>query len=63
MIDAISRRIDDQSGSLHQIDDLTLVCVHAGALANGELMDETDEPQASIPIPATEQAMRLRLAR
>jgi hypothetical protein len=63
MIDAINRRIDDQSGSLHQIDDLTLVCVHAGALAGGEAMDEAIEPQASFPILGTEQAMRLRLAR
>jgi sigma-B regulation protein RsbU (phosphoserine phosphatase) len=63
MIDAINRRIDDQSGSLHQIDDLTLVCVHAGALASGEAMDEAIEPQASFPILGTEQAMRLRLAR
>ncbi len=30
MIDAIGRRLDAQLGSLHQVDDLTLVCVHAG---------------------------------
>jgi sigma-B regulation protein RsbU (phosphoserine phosphatase) len=30
MIDFISRRVDDQAGSLHQVDDLTLICVHAG---------------------------------
>lgn len=63
MIDAINHRIDDQSGSLHQIDDLTLVCVHAGALVHGETMDEAEAPQASIPMPGTEQALRLRLAR
>lgn len=33
MIAAIDRRLDDQSGSLHQIDDLTLICMHAGSLA------------------------------
>lgn len=32
MIAAIDRRLDDQSGSLHQIDDLTLICMHAGSL-------------------------------
>lgn len=31
-IDAVSERLDQQSGSLHQIDDLTLICLHAGAL-------------------------------
>jgi len=30
MIDAISRRLDVQEGSLNQADDLTLLCVHAG---------------------------------
>ncbi len=33
MIEAICRRLDQQSGSLHQIDDLTLLCLHAGPLA------------------------------
>jgi serine phosphatase RsbU (regulator of sigma subunit) len=33
MIDAISGELDQQRGSLHQIDDLTLICVHAGPLA------------------------------
>lgn len=32
MIEIISRRLDDQAGSLHQVDDLTLVCVLAGPL-------------------------------
>ncbi len=30
VIETICRRLDVQSGSLHQIDDLTLVCMHAG---------------------------------
>ncbi len=30
MIDAIGRRLDSQLGSLHQVDDLTLLCIHAG---------------------------------
>lgn len=33
MIDAIARRLDTQVGSLHQADDLTLVCVQADAAA------------------------------
>ena len=32
-IDAVGDRLDQQSGSLHQIDDLTLICLHAGSLA------------------------------
>jgi sigma-B regulation protein RsbU (phosphoserine phosphatase) len=32
MVEAISQRLDDQDGSLHQIDDLTLICVLTGAL-------------------------------
>ena len=32
VIEALGRRVDDQVGSLHQIDDLTLICVHAGPL-------------------------------
>lgn len=39
MIDYINQRVDDQAGSLHQVDDLTLVCVHAGKL---ELTRDTD---------------------
>ena len=35
MVEAISRRLDDQVGSLHQIDDLTLVCARMGSLAQG----------------------------
>jgi hypothetical protein len=38
MVQAINRRLDDQRGSLHQIDDLTLVCMQANPLeaATGE---------------------------
>ena len=35
-IDQISARIDMQSGSLHQADDLTLICLHAGPLPRDE---------------------------
>ena len=37
----IGRCLDDQAGSLHQADDLTLVCMHAGALIGSE--DETEQ--------------------
>ena len=30
MIETLARRLNDQRGSLHQADDLTLVCVLAG---------------------------------
>jgi sigma-B regulation protein RsbU (phosphoserine phosphatase) len=33
MIATISQRLDDQSGSLHQVDDLTMICMHTGPLA------------------------------
>jgi sigma-B regulation protein RsbU (phosphoserine phosphatase) len=36
MIEEIAQRLDVQSGSLHQVDDLTLLCVHAGKLAFSE---------------------------
>jgi len=36
MIDAISRRLDVQQGSLNQADDLTLLCVQADMTPQGE---------------------------
>jgi sigma-B regulation protein RsbU (phosphoserine phosphatase) len=33
MIEELARRLDDQRGSLHQADDLTLLCIHAGPVA------------------------------
>ncbi len=39
VIRQIGRRLDDQQGSLHQIDDLTLVCMQAGALQGAEDAD------------------------
>ena len=41
MVESIARRLDAQAGSLHQIDDLTLLCMHAGPLA--------EEAQAADP--------------
>ena len=32
MTDTVAARLDGESGSLHQIDDLTLMCIHAGPL-------------------------------
>jgi len=42
MIEAISQRLDDQAGSLHQIDDLTLICMRAGSLVLGESAANSD---------------------
>jgi serine phosphatase RsbU (regulator of sigma subunit) len=36
MIYAMGRRIDDQQGSLHQVDDLTLICMVAGPITDDE---------------------------
>lgn len=37
MIETIDRQLDVQQGSLHQVDDLTLISLHAGALVPTEL--------------------------
>ena len=58
MIETISRRLDDQAGSLHQIDDLTMVCMHAGALMQPDGCG--DEVEDSVA--AGGGAGRLRLA-
>lgn len=46
-ITAISERLDQQSGSLHQVDDLTLICLHVAALAGNCQSDRTLTPAAS----------------
>ena len=38
MIERICRRLDVQSGSLHQIDDLTLLCLQAGPLVTNDAL-------------------------
>lgn len=48
MIEAIDRRLDDQSGSLHQIDDLTLLCMHAGALVDRPDPEHAESRQVAI---------------
>lgn len=53
MVDAISRRLDDQNGSLHQVDDLTLICIHAGPIP---------APQVDTPTEHDGQPVMLRLA-
>lgn len=35
MVDMLRERVDDQCGSLHQVDDLTLLCLHAAPLTQG----------------------------
>jgi sigma-B regulation protein RsbU (phosphoserine phosphatase) len=44
MVSTISRRLDDQTGSLHQLDDLTMICMRAGALL---LPDEQQSDQSA----------------
>jgi len=36
MIDLLGASLDEQRGSLHQVDDLTLICVNAGSIAPAE---------------------------
>ncbi|MHC4429542.1 MAG: PP2C family protein-serine/threonine phosphatase, partial [Planctomycetota bacterium] len=36
MVESVNHRLDVQSGSLHQVDDMTLVCMHAGPLVPAE---------------------------
>ncbi|HWB19135.1 MAG TPA: PP2C family protein-serine/threonine phosphatase [Phycisphaerales bacterium] len=43
MTQMISERLDDQQGSLHQVDDLTLICLMAGPLVEGEPKDGTED--------------------
>jgi sigma-B regulation protein RsbU (phosphoserine phosphatase) len=42
MIESIAGRLDAQAGSLHQIDDLTLLCMHAGPLAQAEQISDPE---------------------
>jgi sigma-B regulation protein RsbU (phosphoserine phosphatase) len=42
MIESIAGRLDAQAGSLHQIDDLTLLCMHAGPLAQSEQVSDPE---------------------
>ena len=34
LIEGLRNRLDDQHGSLHQIDDLTLICMKVGPIAS-----------------------------
>jgi sigma-B regulation protein RsbU (phosphoserine phosphatase) len=43
MVETIARRLDAQAGSLHQIDDLTLLCTQAGPLAQS---DQKSDPES-----------------
>jgi serine phosphatase RsbU (regulator of sigma subunit) len=49
MINAISRRLDDQRGSLHQVDDLTLICMYAGPLATPDAAEATEQQAEPRP--------------
>jgi sigma-B regulation protein RsbU (phosphoserine phosphatase) len=46
MIETIALRLDAQAGSLHQADDLTLLCLHAGPLAQGQQISDPESMAA-----------------
>jgi len=46
MVETISQRLDHQQGSLHQIDDLTLLCMHVGPLVGAESHEAKPAPTA-----------------
>ncbi len=58
MVQAINQRLDDQDGSLHQVDDLTLICMLAGALPAAQ----GDDDQTTSHEDLMDGAPRLRLA-
>jgi sigma-B regulation protein RsbU (phosphoserine phosphatase) len=43
LVERLSVLLNDQQGSLHQIDDLTLICMQAGPLVPDDLADESEE--------------------
>ncbi|UCD74021.1 MAG: serine/threonine-protein phosphatase [Phycisphaerales bacterium] len=51
VIDALAHRVDDQIGSLHQVDDLTLICVHAGPLIPTAERRKGDRPSHERAVP------------
>jgi phosphoserine phosphatase RsbU/P len=58
MVEAISRRLDDQIGSLHQIDDLTMVCMRIGALNQ---MPPVVHPETGVGHEPQSRELRLAL--
>ncbi len=64
MVDAISQRLDDQDGSLHQIDDLTLICMLTGPLPaeNGQADERTRATEADSLEDRADAHPHLRLA-
>jgi sigma-B regulation protein RsbU (phosphoserine phosphatase) len=64
MIDTINGRLDDQAGSLHQVDDLTLICVHAGPITTAMEGDGEDRQHSAAPSSRAKSrpAGQLRLA-
>lgn len=62
MVHAINQRLDDQDGSLHQVDDLTLICMLAAALPAAECDTEQTKTAADNDQRLAESQPRLRLA-
>ncbi len=51
MVETMARRVDDQQGSLHQVDDLTMICMNAGALATDRVRgDDFGDTQRAQPL-------------
>ncbi|MCP3905626.1 MAG: PP2C family protein-serine/threonine phosphatase [Planctomycetes bacterium] len=49
MIQELGRQLDDQTGSLHQADDLTMLCMRAGALASAPSRQTQAEVTSTSP--------------
>ncbi len=52
MVETVNHRLDVQSGSLHQVDDMTLVCMHAGPLVPAEPLKATEPVHAASSPPS-----------
>jgi phosphoserine phosphatase RsbU/P len=62
MVDAIGSRLDDQDGSLHQVDDLTLICLLAASLPLDDHQPEPADQREHMAPAVGEAPGRLRLA-
>jgi hypothetical protein len=52
MVESVNHRLDVQSGSLHQVDDMTLICMHAGPLVPAEPLKATEPVHATSSPPS-----------
>ena len=54
MISGVRSLLDNHGGSLHQPDDLTMICLRADAGANDQIQEEGSD---SIPIPLPDRCI------